>query len=83
MSTPTIDVWGNRSSTCTQRILFTAAEANLPINFHKIDFAKGEHKDPAYIAKRQPFGKGKQQPYTSIHIYIHCIHTIAPYQVGY
>jgi len=54
---PGLEVWGNKNSTCTQRILFTAAELNnAPFKFNSIDFATGQHKSPEFI-KRQPFGK--------------------------
>jgi len=51
-----IDLYGNRNSTCSQRVLFTALESNTPLSYHKIDFATAQHKSPEFI-KRQPFGK--------------------------
>jgi glutathione S-transferase len=41
---------------CTLRTLFTAFELGHPVNLVDIDFTKGEHKQPAHLA-RQPFGK--------------------------
>lgn len=50
---------GNPMSTCTKRVAATLHEKNVPFKFSKIDFAKGEHKAPEFLAK-QPFG---QVPY--------------------
>jgi len=51
-------IYGNKHSTCTQRILFTIAECNAAsdVVFNKVDFATGQHKSPEHLA-RQPFGK--------------------------
>ena len=53
-----ISVYGNKMSTCTQRILYTAAEIGpaATIDFHAVDFATGQQKSAEHL-KRQPFGK--------------------------
>ena len=53
-----LTVFGNKFSTCTQRILFTAAEIGCTseLEFHAVDLMKGQHKSPEHM-KRQPFGK--------------------------
>jgi glutathione S-transferase len=43
-------------STCTRKVLMTAAELGTPHELVLIDFAKGEHKQPPHLA-RQPFGR--------------------------
>ena len=43
-------------STCTRKVLMTLAETNTPHELVTLDFAKGEHKQPAHLA-RQPFGQ--------------------------
>lgn len=53
---PNVSVWGVKGSTCTDRTLITAAELGIPIDFHAIDFSKGQHKQEEHL-KRQPFGK--------------------------
>jgi len=53
---PGLELWANPHSTCTQRVLFTAAELNAPYKLNTVDFATGQHKSPEHI-KRQPFGK--------------------------
>lgn len=55
-------LYGFNASTCTRRVLFVAAELDLldQIEYHKVDLFKGEHKDPAYVKDKQPFG---QVPY--------------------
>ncbi|KAI0739292.1 thioredoxin-like protein, partial [Irpex lacteus] len=50
---------GNPLSTCTRRVATILKEKKVPYEFVSIDFAKGEHKSPAFLAK-QPFG---QVPY--------------------
>lgn len=50
---------GNIHSTCTSRVRTVLEELNVPYEFVGIDFAKGEHKAPAFVAV-QPFG---QVPY--------------------
>ena len=53
-----VQIFGNKHSTCTQRILFTVHECNAQsdVVFNKVDFATGQHKSPEHLA-RQPFGK--------------------------
>lgn len=46
-------------STCTKRVRLILEELGLKYEFVSVDFSKGEHKAPAYVAK-QPFG---QLPY--------------------
>ncbi|MFO0663870.1 MAG: glutathione binding-like protein [Polyangiaceae bacterium] len=43
-------------STCSRKVLTVLAETNTPHEFTLVDFAKGEHKQPAHMA-RQPFGQ--------------------------
>ena len=50
---------GNPLSTCTRRVATILKEKQVPYEFVPIDFAKGEHKSPAFLEK-QPFG---QVPY--------------------
>lgn len=50
---------GAAVSTCTQRVLITAAEVGVDVELVPVDFSKGEHKSPEHI-KHQPFG---QVPY--------------------
>jgi len=49
-------LYGHPMSTCTRKVLMTLAETNTPHEFELVDFAKGEHKQPAHMA-RQPFGQ--------------------------
>ena len=51
-----IKLFGNPLSTCTRKVLCTLHETNTPFEFNVIDFTKGEHKQPAHMA-RQPFGQ--------------------------
>jgi hypothetical protein len=51
-----VKVFGRKAATCTQRILFTAHELGVDVEFEAINFATGQHKSPEYM-KRQPFGK--------------------------
>jgi len=51
-----IRIVGSASSTCTRRVIYTAALLNIPIQLVEIDWAKGQHKSPEHLAK-QPFGK--------------------------
>jgi len=51
-----IKLFGHPLSTCTRKVLFTLHETNTPHEFQLVDFAKGEHKAPAYMA-HQPFGQ--------------------------
>ncbi|EKM53959.1 uncharacterized protein PHACADRAFT_257476 [Phanerochaete carnosa HHB-10118-sp] len=54
-----LKLYGNPMSTCTKRVAMVLKEKNVPFEFVVIDFAKSEHKSPAYLEK-QPFG---QVPY--------------------
>jgi glutathione S-transferase len=49
-------IYGNPMSTCTRRVLMTLAEKQATYDLVVLDFAKGEHKQPANLA-RQPFGQ--------------------------
>jgi glutathione S-transferase len=51
-----LKIYGNPVSTCTRKVLMTLAETNTPHELITIDFAAGEHKKPAHVA-RQPFGR--------------------------
>jgi len=51
-----IKILGVNFSTCTRRVLYTAALLNLPIELVPIEFLKGQHKSPEHMAL-QPFGK--------------------------
>ncbi len=51
-----LKLFGNPVSTCTRKVLATLNETKTPFDFVVIDFAKGEHKQPAHVA-RQPFGQ--------------------------
>jgi glutathione S-transferase len=48
-------VYGHPMSTCTRRVLTTLAEKGATAEFILVDLTKGEHKQPAHLA-RQPFG---------------------------
>jgi glutathione S-transferase len=49
-------IYGHPMSTCTRKVLTTLVETNTPYELVLVDFAKGEHKQPAHVA-RQPWGK--------------------------
>jgi len=49
-------IFGHPMSTCTRKVLMTLGETNQPHELVVVDVMKGEHKQPAQIA-RQPFGK--------------------------
>lgn len=51
-----LKLFGSPVSTCTRKVLATLNETKTPFDFVAIDFAKGEHKAPAHVA-RQPFGQ--------------------------
>jgi glutathione S-transferase len=51
-----LKIFGHPLSTCTRKVLMTLAETNTPHELSVIDFAKGEHKQQAHLA-RQPFGQ--------------------------
>lgn len=48
-------VYGMKGSTCTRKVLTVLAEKNAEFEFEVVDLGKGEHKQPAHLA-RQPFG---------------------------
>ena len=50
---------GASISTCTRTVAVVCKELNIPYELVEVDFAKGEHKGPAFTAV-QPFG---QVPY--------------------
>jgi len=47
---------GHPVSTCTRKVLMTLGETETPYELKLVDFAKGEHKQEAHLA-RQPFGQ--------------------------
>ncbi|HVY44597.1 MAG TPA: glutathione S-transferase N-terminal domain-containing protein [Minicystis sp.] len=49
-------VYGHPLSTCTRKVLITLAEKEARHDFSTVDLTKGEHKQPAHLA-RQPFGQ--------------------------
>lgn len=49
-------VYGDRKSTCTQRILILLEELSLKYTLEPIDLYKGEHKQDTFL-EMQPFGK--------------------------
>jgi glutathione S-transferase len=51
-----IKLYGNPLSTCTRKVLCTLHETGTAFDFVTLDFMKGEHKQPAHVA-RQPFGQ--------------------------
>ncbi len=51
-----LKLFGSPVSTCTRKVLMTLNETNTPFDFVVVDFAKGEHKQAANLA-RQPFGQ--------------------------
>ena len=52
----TMKIFGHPMSTCTRKVVMTLAETNTPYELSVVDFAKGEHKQPAHMA-HQPFGQ--------------------------
>lgn len=48
-------VYGHPLSTCTRKVLCALAEKGAEAEFVLVDLMKGEHKQPAHLA-RQPFG---------------------------
>jgi glutathione S-transferase len=50
-----LKIHGIGRSTCTQRVLATLKEKQVPYEIVNIDFAAGEHKSAKYLEK-QPFG---------------------------
>ncbi|KAI0757859.1 glutathione transferase [Irpex lacteus] len=51
-----LKLYGNFRATCTQRVLVTLKERNVPYELINIDLMKGEQKTSAYMEK-QPFGQ--------------------------
>jgi glutathione S-transferase len=51
-----IKIHGSPKSTCTQRVAVVLSEKQVPYEIVALDFAKAEHKSPAYLQK-QPFGQ--------------------------
>jgi glutathione S-transferase len=49
-------IFGHPMSTCTRKVLTTLEENGTPYELVLVDFAKGEHKQAAHVA-RQPWGK--------------------------
>jgi glutathione S-transferase len=49
-------IFGHPGSTCTRKVLMTAHETQTAFDFVLVDFATGQHKQPAHLA-RQPFGQ--------------------------
>ena len=49
-------IFGHPVSTCTRRVLLALNETRTPFELVVIDIPKGEHKQPAHLA-RQPFGQ--------------------------
>jgi len=50
-----LQIYGMGLSTCTQRAVQSAIENNADFKINHVDLFKGEHKQPAHLA-RQPFG---------------------------
>jgi glutathione S-transferase len=48
-------LYGHSLSSCTRKVLLTAAEKDAPIDLVPVDLFTGEHKQPAHLA-RHPFG---------------------------
>lgn len=51
-----IKLFGDLGSTCTRKVLTVLAETKTPFELTVVELAKGEHKQPAQVA-RQPFGQ--------------------------
>ncbi|HVI02192.1 MAG TPA: glutathione binding-like protein [Enhygromyxa sp.] len=49
-------IFGHPMSTCTRKVVTTLIETDTPYELELVDFAKGEHKQPANLA-RQPWGR--------------------------
>jgi Glutathione S-transferase, N-terminal domain len=60
----TLSIHGVSSFTCTRRVALIAKERNVPYELVPVNFATGEHKQPAYI-EHQPFG---QVPYIVVRL---------------
>lgn len=53
----TVTLIGSPFSTCTRRVATVLKEKNVPYVLQPVDFTKGEHKSPDYLATKQPFGQ--------------------------
>ncbi|KAH7305649.1 putative glutathione S-transferase [Rhexocercosporidium sp. MPI-PUGE-AT-0058] len=51
-----LTIHGSPYSTCSQRVFTALAEKGVEAELHSLNFATGEHKQPAHL-KLQPFGK--------------------------
>ena len=51
-----LKIYGHPASTCTRKVLMTAAELELPYQLTTIDFTVGAHKQRPHL-DRQPFGR--------------------------
>jgi glutathione S-transferase len=51
-----LKVFGHPMSTCTRKLLTVLHEKGAAFDFVLVDLTKGEHKQPAHLA-RQPFGQ--------------------------
>jgi glutathione S-transferase len=50
-----MQLFGHPLSSCTRKVLFTAAEKGAPLEVTMVDLMVGAHKQPAHLA-RHPFG---------------------------
>ncbi|KAH8179057.1 hypothetical protein LIA77_00576 [Sarocladium implicatum] len=51
-----IKIFGHPGATCTQRVIITLKELDVPYEIEIVNLAKGEHKQESFLAKH-PFGK--------------------------
>jgi glutathione S-transferase len=63
-----LKIYGHPMSTCTRKVRMTLEETNTPYEFNVVEFAKGEHKQPAHMA-RQPFGQVPAMDDDGFHLY--------------
>ena len=61
-------IYGHPGSTCTRKVLMTLNETSTPFELELVDFAKGEHKQPAHMS-RQPFGQMPALDDGDFHLY--------------
>ncbi|KAG8735840.1 hypothetical protein FRC10_010088 [Ceratobasidium sp. 414] len=52
----TVKIYGATLSTCTKRVMTICNELGVNYEISTIDFFKGEHKAPEYVASKHPFG---------------------------
>ncbi|KAH8113059.1 glutathione S-transferase [Phellopilus nigrolimitatus] len=52
-----LKIHGYILSTCTQAVVTTFKELGLPYEIVPVNISAGEHKNPEYIANKQPFGQ--------------------------